>query len=181
MSVRVVAEIARDLKERLPEWMGVVAERYGVPLPLTPTVFQWHEVATDEAPKSDQWPVVHVRHAGGRLGLRQGHDGTHDSVHSVVLEYDHLSENREAVAASMTFVCEAFLQYLNTYPLGSRAVGRLVQKIGGGDGQNIRLQVDEVMARTNPPDGTLAKVTYRWGMTLTFDIDVRDSTWSPEE
>jgi hypothetical protein len=176
MSVRVVAEMAEDLKARLPEWMGRVAERYGVPLALDPDVKHWWEVATDEP--TTKYPVVHVRHAGARLGLLQGHDGTHDSVHSVVIEYEMLSEQREAVAAAMTYASEAFLLYLNTYPLGSRTVGNLIQKISAPDGQNIRLQVDEVMARIVPQPATPHVVQYRWGMTLTFDIDVRDSTWS---
>jgi hypothetical protein len=180
MSVRAVAEIARDLKERLPEWMGVVADRYGVPLPITPTVFEWWQVATDEAPKAKQWPAVHVRHAGARLGTRKAHEGVHDSTHSVVIEYDHLSEDRNTVAASMTYAAEAFLRWMDTYPLGSREGARLIQKIAAPDGQNIRLQVDEVMARIIPQPGVSDVVQYRWGMTLTFDIDVRDTTWSPE-
>ena len=73
MSVRVVAEMAEDMRARLPEWMGRVAERYGVPLPLDPDVKHWWEVATDEPTK--KYPVVHVRHAGARFGLLQGHDG----------------------------------------------------------------------------------------------------------
>ena len=150
MSVRVVAELAEDLKARLPEWMGRVADRYGIPLPRTPNVQHWWEVATDEVAKV--WPVVHVRHAGGRVGIQMGHDGTRDSVHSIVIEYEHLSEHREDVAAAMTYAVEAFLGYLETYPLGSRALGKLVQKIAAPDGQNIRLQVDEVMARVIPQD-----------------------------
>lgn len=175
MSVRVVGEIAADLRARLPEWMGIVADRYGMPLPRTPHVQDWWQVATDEVPTA--WPVVHVRHAGGRMGIRQGHVGTRDSVQSIVIEYEHLSEHREEVAAAMTYACEAFLGYLETYPLGSRALGKLIQKISAPDGQNIRLQVDEVMARVIPQPALPHIVQYRWGMTLTFDIDVRDSTW----
>jgi hypothetical protein len=177
VSVRAIGELAADLKARLPGWLGVVGERYGVVMPLEPMVHEWHEVATDEPHKG--FPYVHVRHGGARLGIHRAHAGVHDSTHSVVLEFEHLSQNREEVAACMSYAAEAFLLYLDTYPLGSRTPGNLVQKIAAPDGQNIRLQVDEVMAREIPQPQQPSVIQYRWGMTLAFDIDVRDTTWSP--
>jgi hypothetical protein len=176
MSVRAVAEVGADLRARLPEWLGVVATRYGVPMPTDPGVLDWWQVATDEA--ATHYPYVHVRHAGARLGILQQHDGVHDSTHSIVIEFEHLSEDREAVAACMAYAAEAFLRWLDTYPLGSRTLGNLVQKIAAPDGQNIRLQVDDVMARVIPQPGHPSVVQYRWGMTLSFDISVRDTSWS---
>lgn len=178
MSLRALGELARDLEERLGEWLGIVADRYGVPLPLTPFVHQWHEVATDEPPKG--YPYVHVRHAGARLGIQKAHQGVHDSMHSVVIEFEQLSEDRASVAACMTYAPEAFLRWLDTYPLGSRSLGGMIQKIAPPDGQNIRLQGDEVMARQVPQPGQPTVVQYRWGMSLAFDIEVRDTSWSTE-
>lgn len=177
MSVRAVGEFGADLRTRLPEWFGVVASRYGVPLPEITTVHDWWQVATDEAAPS--YPFVHVRHAGGRLGIQRQHNGVHDSTHSLVIEFEHMSYDREAVAACMVYAPEAFLRYLDTYPLGSRELGTLVMKIAPPDGQGIRLTADEVMARVTQPKTATSpqKIAYRWGMSLSFDIEARDTSW----
>jgi hypothetical protein len=178
MSVRAIAELAQDLRERLPEWLGVVATRYGIPLPTDPLILDWWQVATDEP--AQRYPVVHVRHAGARLGILQQHEGVHDSTHSVVIEFEHLSEQREVVAACMGYAAEAFVRYLDTYPLGSRVAGGLIQKIAAPDGQALRLTVDEVMARVIPQPAEPSVIQYRWGMSLSFDLSVRDTTWSDQ-
>jgi hypothetical protein len=150
--------------------------------PTDPLVLDWWQVATDEVPQredgSSPYPCVHVRHAGARLGIRQAHDGVHDSTHSIVLDFMHVGEDREAMAAVMTYADEAFLRWMDTYPLGSRSVGGMTQKIAPPDGQNIRLQSDPVMARSVPQPERPDVVQYTWGFSLSFDVTVRDTTWS---